>query len=153
MRMAIVTLGELLDRARSFELRLESFYAEVRDRTPDNGVRLLTYYLSKHRRHQDLVFANFDAGRIASLRKAEFKHAIGFDPEERFRVPVISPDTVTGEMLLQAAGEYDQALINLYRTLLDQPLIDEIKDVLESLLRIEERDLVMLKKMQAMHYF
>ena len=54
--MAIVSIADLLDRASQFEERLEKYYAAIRDESEDNGVRLLTYYLARHRQHlQDAI--------------------------------------------------------------------------------------------------
>ncbi len=151
--MAIVTVGELLDRARVFEDRLAKRYAEIRDQTEDNGVRLLTYYLARHRRHQELALADCDRAQIDRTRKVELKHDIPFDPEKLSRQIDVPVDTITGDRLLQTAIAYDQALIDLYRAILEQPLNDEVRALFESLKRIEERDIVMMKKMVAMHYF
>jgi hypothetical protein len=49
--MAIVSIGDILDKAAEFERILEKYYIEIRDNTSNNGVKLLTYYLSRHRRH------------------------------------------------------------------------------------------------------
>ena len=60
---------------------------------------------------------------------------------------------VTGEDLLQSAISHDAELITLYRSILEQPLGEEVTIFLESLVRVEERDIVMLKKTLAMNYF
>ncbi len=44
-------------------------------------------------------------------------------------------------------------LSKLYKSILNQPLPQEAAELLESIIRIEERDIVMLKKMIAMNYF
>ncbi len=151
--MAIQILGEVLDHARDFEYRLERWYADLRDSTPDNGVRLLTYYLARHRRHQDEAFGDTDPECLARLRAIELRHAADFDPETRYRLLGADPAHVTGISLLQAAIGYDEALVQVYRFVREQPMIDEARDLVDALIRIEERDIVMLKKMAAMHYF
>lgn len=151
--MAIVTVGEILDRARDFEAQLERRYAEIRDCSQDNGVRLVTYYLARHRRHQDQALAGLDAALIAHVRAVELKFDTPFDVSSRLRFPELAPETVTGDELIEAAIGYDGELVALYRRVLDQPLNDEVRAVIEALIRVEERDIVMLKKMLAMHYF
>ncbi len=49
--MSVTTLGDMLDRIQDFERRLKALYADVRDRKTNDGTRLLTYYLARHRRH------------------------------------------------------------------------------------------------------
>ena len=151
--MPAVTLGTVLDRARAFEVRMAKYYARVRDQSTDNGTRLLTYYLARHRRHQDQAWAGYDEARVTRLRKTELADEIAFDPEKRFPLPGARPDSVTGKELLHAALDYDQALMDLYRSILRQPLGDEVHGMLELLVLVEERDVVMMKKMLTMHYF
>jgi hypothetical protein len=151
--MAIVTLGDLLDRAAEFERRVENYYAAIRDTSKDNGVRLLTYYLARHRRHQEEGFEGLDDSQKARIRAIDLKYDVSFDPERTFHLLNCPPEQITGEELLDAAAGYDAQLIELYKSILQQPLIDEARSVMEALIRVEERDIVMLKKMSAMHYF
>ncbi len=144
--MSIATMGDLLDRAREFEIRLEAYYSDIRDRSRDNGVRLLTYYLIRHRRHQDQALANYGKHQIRRLRRIRLKHEVAFDPEKLFNLLDTHPERVSGEELLRAAADYDQALVNLYLSIAEQPITDEVRTLLESLIRIEERDIAMIKK-------
>jgi len=63
------------------------------------------------------------------------------------------PREVKGQALLEAAVGYDTELVSLYKQILRQPLSTEATALVESLIRLEERDIVMLKKMIATHYF
>ena len=55
--------------------------------------------------------------------------------------------------MLEIAADYDTALIGLYKSILKQPIGEIAASLLESLLKVEERDVVMIKKMIAMDYF
>lgn len=151
--MPTVTAGKLLDRCCEFEIRQEGYYAGIRDRSKDNSVRLLTYYLALHRRHREQALAAHGKLQVASLRKMKIKQAAAFEPGEWFRLFDTPPEQVGGVELLQAAGGYYQALLDLYRFMREQVLSDENRDVLESLIGAEERDVAMVKQMTAMHYF
>ena len=89
--MAIVSIGDLLDRAGAFEERLEKYYAALRDASKDDGVRLLTYYLSRHRRHLQGVLKDFSAGEIERIRSVRLKYDIEFHPEKEFHLIETSP--------------------------------------------------------------
>jgi hypothetical protein len=65
----------------------------------------------------------------------------------------IPPSAVKGKDILEAAVKYDTILVELYRQILRQPLLPAASEMLEGLIRVEERDIVMLKKMIAMDYF
>lgn len=151
--MAIVTVGGLLDRAEEFEQRLENYYAAIRDESENNGVRLLTYYLSKHRRRLRSALADLDAGEVQRIRRIELKYADDLALDKEPRPMQTPPADVTGEELLEAAVAHDTMLIALYRHVRKQPLIAEAQAFFDALVRVEERDIVMLKKMLAVHYF
>lgn len=151
--MANVTLQDLLDRAREFEQRLEKYYAAIRDESKNDGVRLLTYYLSRHRRHLDQALSSYSPEEIERMCRIRLKYDVDFYPEREFKLMKTPPDQVKGQGLLEAAVEYDTVLANLYKSVLKQPLSAEAANLINSLIRLEEKDIVMLKKMIAMDYF
>ena len=151
--MSIVTFGELLDRAAEFERRLERYYAALRDETEDSGVRLLTYYLSRHRWHLREALESLSPEQVARIREIRLKYDVPFHPESDFHLMKTPSKEVRGRPLLEAAVGYDEQLVKLYKSIIDQPLRDEARGFLEALIRLEEKDIVMLKKMIAMDYF
>lgn len=151
--MAIVSIENLLDRASEFERRLEDYYSSIRDQSKNNGVRLLTYYLSRHRRHLEQATENFEPGVLARVKSVKLKFDIDFDPEKELELMDTEPDKVKGEELLDYAVKYDLTLVSLYKKILEQPLGADATALVESLIRVEEKDVVMLKKMLATHYF
>jgi rubrerythrin len=151
--MAIVTIKELLDRAQDFEGKLERCYAEIRDTTTDNGVRLLTYYLARHRRHLDQALSELDVHERSRVSKVQVKYDVDFHPEHDFAAIEVPDTGIHASELLDHAIRYDAQLIGLYRSILEQPIGEEASELLEALIRLEEKDTVMLKKMLAMNYF
>ena len=151
--MAVKNIGGLLDRVVGFEQRLEQYYAEIRDRSKNNDIRLLTYYLRRHYHHLPDVLAQYPPALIDDVREIELAHAIPFFPEKEFPALRSSPDRVRGPELLKSAILYDTALVNLYREILDLPLMDQARGLFDGLIHVEQRDIVMLRKMTAMHYF
>ena len=150
--MAMV-LGELLDRASAFEDRLASYFAALRDQSQDNGVRLLTYYMSRHRRLQRETLERLEPGVLKNIRGSNIPHDLTFQPETAFHSLQIPPGEMTGVKLLQAAVKYDDTLVAFYRKILAEPLNDDARNALDALVQVEERDIVMMKKMIAMNYF
>ena len=151
--MAIVSIGDLFQRAEAFEHRIERYYARIRDETENDGVRLLTYYLARHRRHLEQAVNDTDASVVAKIRNVKLKYDINFSPEHEFQLFEADPKTISSNELLDAASAYDTALINLYKKILSQPIGEEATLIFENLLKVEERDIVMIKKMIAMNYF
>lgn len=151
--MAVLTVGEFLDRGRDLEARIDAYYAEIRDRSTDNDVRLVTYYLARRRRHQEKAMEGLDPDRLQQVREVELTFDAPLDLAARVRLPDLAPETVKGDELIQAAVSYGSEWASLYRSILARPLNDDVRAVLEALIQVEERDIVMLKKMLAMHYF
>ena len=147
--MAIVSVGDLLDRAAAFEQELEKYYMVIRDVGTNEGVKLLTYYLSKHRRHLQKALEDFSDAMIARIRSIKLKYDIEF----KLKIDKADLEDIKGQDLLEAASNYDAELIHLYKEILQQPLSPAATTLFETLIRIEERDIVMIKKMIAMHYF
>ena len=151
--MAIVNIGDLFHRAENFEHRIERYYARIRDETENGGVRLLTYYLARHRRHLEQVLKDFDKKVVEKVRNVQLKYDVEFSSEQAFSLFETDPKMVTSDELLSVAAAYDSELINLYKKVLEQPIGEDATMVFENLVRVEERDIVMIKKMTAMHYF
>ena len=151
--MANITLGKLLDRVEVFEDRLTAFYADVRDQSQDNGVRLLTYYLARHKRHHQQALCDFEKTDVAKLRRTKIPHDIPFLPEPELPLLKVSPREVTGRGLLECAMCYNAQLVRLYTNILMVPLNQDVSFLILRLIQIEARDSEMLKKMTALHYF
>ncbi len=151
--MASVTINELLGRARKFEHRLEQFYAKLRDETEDNGVKLLTYYLSRHRDRLERAIESLDPGQLNRIREVRLKVDIPFDPAAEFQISDKPIAEIRGHELLSAAVDHDARLVALYKAILGQPVGEETTRFVEGLVSLEEKDIVMLKKMIAMNYF
>ncbi len=147
--MAIVSVGDLLDRAAAFERELEEYYTVIRDVGTNEGVKLLTYHLSKHRRHLQEALEDFSNDKIALIRSIKLKYDIEF----KLKIDKADPEDIKGQGLLEAASNYDAELIHLYKEIIQQPLSPEATTLFETLIRIEERDIVMIKKIIAMNYF
>ena len=151
--MAIVNIDELFKRAESFEHRVERYYAQIRDETESNGVRLLTYYLAKHRRHLEQVLKDFETAAVAKVKEVKLKYDVDFSPEHEFRLFEKEAKSIGSQELLDTAAAYDASLIALYKKILSQPIGEEAALIFENLVRVEEKDIVMIKKMIAMNYF
>jgi len=78
---------------------------------------------------------------------------VDFDPEKAFHLLKTPPKDVKGMELLETSVEYDAQLVTLYKKILKQPIGPEATILVESLVRVEEKDIVMIKKMIAMNYF
>ncbi len=151
--MSRQTVEDMLERAREFERRLEAYYADLRDRATNDGVRLLTYYLARHRRHLPEALDSFSKSQLKRLHRVPLEsEAPPFHPGECFAGKEL-PSSVSGDELLRVAVELVEALIDFYRYLAEHVHDDDARGLIECLLHIEETHVVELKKTIAMNYF
>ena len=152
-RMLPVNIGDLLDRVADCEERFKSYLVLVRDRSRDNGVRLVTYCLALHWRHQKTILGGLNPELLQRARKAKLKAGVAPDPSRHIHVPETAPDKIGGRELLDAAIGCNNELVSICCSVLSQPVDDDVREVLEEFVMVKERDTAMLKKMRAMNYF
>jgi len=145
-----ITLREILDRQQVQENRIEICCAAIRDRTPDVNVRLLTYYLARRRKHQERAFGNLPAKSVRQAL-ATAVDAEALPPGPVF--PNLTDEDAEGGGLARTALRHARALIVLYRTLLELSPNDDAVTVLNALIESETRDISVLRKLLASHYF
>lgn len=151
--MAKLTVGEFLDKNLAFKNRLTSFYAEIRDQTQDNAIRLLTYHLAKGKTRQAVALENLPPETIHQARKVQIALDEPFNPKKKHRLPDFEPATVNGNDLIGEAIARQGKLASQYRFILAQTRHEDVRAVLTALVLMEERDIELLKKMLAMRYF
>ena len=150
--MAVTNVACVLRRAGDFEHQLMTYYLDLAEHTTREGVRLLTDYMARHRRRLSEALGRFpaeDYGRISALPLRYEPVSVECD---HFKERVLPPDATAAEVL-DIAIEFDECLISLYKQVAQQDVEPEVRELFESLVRREERDEIMLKKMRAMDYF
>ncbi|MHC4502562.1 MAG: hypothetical protein ACYTFI_04580 [Planctomycetota bacterium] len=150
--MSVTTLGDMLDRVEDFEQRLVALYSSVRDGTTNDGTRLLTYYLARHRRHLPAALKSCTSTQIEEIRRTPLKYD-GPDFEPRALLDRVElPASATANEVLDTAVALVQTLTAVYRWMAYRQLGDEASLLFNSLLKIEETHLVELKKIRAVDY-
>jgi hypothetical protein len=150
--MRAITLGEILEHVETFEENLKDFYTHLSQETTHEGVRLLTDYMSRHshRIHELLEKISFDRKKVICSTPIPYKPEL---PDKSNIKQVHLPDDPTANDVLDAAIRFDDCLVNMYHSVADQPVSQEIKDFFDCLIRDIETDEIQLKKIKAMNYF
>jgi hypothetical protein len=151
--MAFSNIEDLINHISTFEVTLTAHYAAIRDQSENNGVRLLTYYLSRHRNHLMKAIDDFDKNSIERIKKIKIKYEIDQNLGKNFPILDKDPKDIKSEELLDSAVQYDMEIITLYKKLNEQPITKEAKSFFEICIKLEEKDVVMIKKMIATNYF
>ena len=151
--MSLVTVGDLIDRASDFEICIEKYYADLRDRAVNDGVRLVTYSLARRKRRLVETLDNYSSKQIELIRRIPVKFEVVDLRNESYFSDRILPDDTNADTLLRNAVEFVELLISFYREIAQKSPGEEIGVLFSSLLKIEEKDVIELKKIRAMNYF
>ncbi len=150
--MAIIAIEDVLIHAERFEQMLADFYADLSEHSGREGVRLLTDYMSRHRKRIAEALDKLSPEQIRRICSAPLR----YEPQAadcRCFDRIKLSDNTSAAAVLDAAVTLDECLVSLYRQVLQQPVDEEIRELFESLVRAEERDEIELKKIKAMDYF
>ena len=150
--MATVTVADVLEHAERFEQMLVGYYARLSEQSTREGVRLLTDYMSRHRRRIGKAMARLSSEQVKRVRSVPLRYEPQAADCRCFEATELLPGTTATEVL-DAAVTFDECLVRLYRQVLEQPVDEEIKELFESFLRAEQRDEIELKKIKATDYF
>ncbi len=150
--MAVITIAQVLEHAEQFEQAIVDFYAKLAGNSSREGVRLLTDYMSRHRKRISEALDKLPHEQIHLITSAPLRYEPKVADCKCFEL-IGLPDEATASQVLDAAVALDECLVSLYRQVLAQPLEVEARDLFESLIRAEQRDEIELKKIKAMDYF
>ena len=150
--MAVTNVACVLRRAGDFEHQLMTYYLDLAEQATREGVRLLTDYMGRHRRRLAEALERFPAEEYQRISALPLRYEPVSAECDHFKARVPPPDATAAEVL-DLAIEFDECLISIYRQVTQQDVEPEVKELFESLVRREERDEILLKKIKATHYF
>jgi hypothetical protein len=146
--MAFATVGAMLDYAKEFESTLEAFLADVRDRAANDNVRLLTYYLSRFKRHIAGTLDLFTTDQLVVMREVPLKSIDSeFVVSRCFDGTYLSREA-TADELLETAIELTDIILCFYQWLINQPANGVGAGVFEQLAAKEEKNIQNLRALK-----
>ena len=150
--MSVTTVACVLRRASDFECLLMDYYLSLAEQTHREGVRLLTDYMARHRRRLQEALSRFPGDTYKRISVLPIRYEPVSSECDRFAGRTLDADA-TAEDVLDVAIELDECLISIYKQVAQQEIDPDVKDLFDSLVRMEERDEIQLKKIKAMDYF
>ena len=153
--MGVVTIAEVLRRVEKFEEMLANFYEKVSHQTTREGVRLLTDYMSRHRRRTHTALFKLPVESVEQIHRI-CHTPLQYEPhaiDRHFFEGIELPPDATAAEVLDIAIKFDECLVQFYRQVVQQPVDREIKQMFESLIQREQYDEIELKKIKAIDYF
>jgi hypothetical protein len=148
--MLAITIEEILGHIESFENSLTGLFERIHDETHDEGVRLLTDYIARHRHRTLAELERCSHQEIEHIKKLPLQYQPDIPGEHTIKAVKLSTDASPLE-ILKAAIEFDECMVKMYKQIASQPLAHEVKDLFESLTTYEMVDEIHLKEI--MHMF
>jgi rubrerythrin len=124
---------------------LSAFYERLRDRAQRKRVRLLLDYLSRHETNLNRCLGQFADHTSLAVLDTWVQYVPDVHPFPHLESIEVAPALSTDDVIALAL-QLDDALIAFYRQLCDEADSSEVRDVFESMLRLEEVDEIALKR-------
>lgn len=147
--MRAISIEKILAHVESFENSLTRFFTEISDKTHDEGARLLTDYIARHRHRTLAALSKLQVQQIEHIKKLPLQYQPDIPGAHCFKEINLQLDA-TPLTILQAAIEFDECLVQMYHQIANQPVAHEIKELFESLEKYEQADEINLKKIRQM---
>jgi len=147
--MNVTTVAEIVDQARRLETLAAGFCERLAGQTADEGVERLARHLGRHCRRLSEALGEVsreECERLCSVPVPYGPQRVDFRHLEHMELP---PDA-TPDQMLDAAMRMDEGLTGLFRQVLRQQVVGEVRELFEALVRWEEADEAELRKLRAL---
>jgi len=137
--MAFETTKDVIDHARKFHRDLSEFYHQLADSAEQEKVKMVLDYLSRHERHLDQALARYEHDGANQVLDTWFK----FKPDEATAKNIAALEVnnnMTVPEIVRMAMQMDERLIELYRGVARSSVAEEVKELFESLLKMEKQE-------------
>lgn len=149
-KMVAITISEILAHVEDFERMLAAYYANLSEQTDQTAVCLVTDYISRHRYRTIEALSKLPPAQLRHTRDVRLRYRPHLPGPECFDEIQISPEASVEEVC-RAAVRFNQYLIRMYRQIARQPIERHIRELFENLIRLEEKDELTMKKIQAFY--
>ena len=147
--MRAITIEEILVHIERFENSLTVFFDKIHDETHDEGARLLTDYIARHRHRTLAALDKCPHEMVDHIKKLPLQYQPDIPGEHTFK-EIKLPQDATPLEILEAAIAFDECMVQMYKQIAGQPVAHEIKDLFENLSVYEGADEIDLKKIRQM---
>ena len=136
--------SELIDYVRLFHKKMRGFYDQLHEKAEKQRVKMLLEYLSRHEKHREETLAKYEKEASNKVMDTWFQYVPENISSDCFK-KIVNKSNISVDDVVSNVLHLNNCLIELYRGIIEETAVEEVKDVFKSLLnRIEqeERDLV-----------
>lgn len=136
--------SEIIDYGRLFHERMKDFYIQLHEKAEKQRVKMLLEYLSQHENHREETLAKYKKEASNKVMDTWFQYIHENIPSDFFENIKVESNMSVDDVV-NSALQLNNCLIELYKGLIEETKVEEIRDLFKSLvkrLEQEERDLV-----------
>lgn len=147
--MLAITIEEILEYVENFENHLTELFERIHDETHDEGARLLTEYIARHRHRTLSELKRSSQDQVERIKKLPLQYQPDIPGNHTIKEVKLSPEA-TPLQILNAAIEFDESIVKMYKQIASQPLAHEVKELFDGLTTYEKVDEIHLKEITHM---
>ncbi|MBU3068792.1 ATPase [Aestuariicella sp. G3-2] len=140
--MQIETLRDVLVWTRKFHQKLSELLSESVDKHSDERTRMVLEYLADHEKSLGKVISGFEKSGDEDALNTWFNEYVNKSPMLQKMYSNTPFDDLDSTQIMDIVVEQHQQAIELYRYLVKRADIDSAREMLESLLSLEEHEIM-----------
>ncbi len=132
--------SEIIDFIGSFHRKMSEYYMKLNEGTKKQRIKILLDYLLEHEKQREETLANYQKEASSKVLNNWFKYVPENLPYDCFDNVVIDPEMSVDDVVINALRLND-CLIEMYKDLIKETEVEEVKEVFNSLLiRLEKEE-------------
>lgn len=131
---------EIIEFVRLFHQQMREFYESLHEKDEKYRIKIFLDYLCRHEKHREDTLARYEKEALSNIMDAWFKFLPKNITPKCLESNVIKSDMTVDDVVCFAL-ELNNCLVEIYKKLIEQTNVREVKEVFKSLLhRIEKEE-------------
>ncbi len=145
MRSCCKQVREFIDFGKRLHASIRERYGELQEHAELTRVRMLLDFLIRHERHMEETLSRFEKDTRSGILEAWLEYSPELDVEAVVNACTL-PDRPSTDQILDAALNFDEALVTLYREVAAKANDHRTKAVFSDLLKLEEQEKIQVAR-------
>lgn len=135
--MSYERVGDILERIRNYHSRIRHAYQSLAGAHDDERLRILLEYMGRHENYFERSLGRYGAQEIDTIKQTYLQYVpddqIKRSLEETELDPSMEPDEIVRRSI-----EFDRGLVTFYRGLATTQAPPRVRELFESMIKLEE---------------
>lgn len=131
--------SEIIDFIGSFHKKMSEYYMKLNEETKKQRMKMLLDYLIEHEKQREETLANYQKEASSKVLNNWFKYVPENIPYDCFDDIVFDPEMSVDDVVINTLRLND-CLIEMYKDLIKETEVEEVKELFNSLLKRLEKE-------------